>query len=182
MGRLLNKIVPILTQYAKNVFIWLITSSSNRISALLFAWCINQQYRFEVYVEGGRLHTVWKLENFSVAQILREIKFWNSRSLEFAIWAHLATEFWLFMTFWRLKFTKSTKLRAPKMAKMAVLELLKSPKLISRKIWVAEKSWNVHTVLHITTARNEAPLGKLQGIKFPSLFTKQKQNVWAENR
>ena len=53
MERLLNKIVPISTQYAKNVFIWLITSSSNRITALLFAWCINQQYRFEVYIEGG---------------------------------------------------------------------------------------------------------------------------------
>ena len=126
MERLLNKIVPISTQYAKNVFIWLITSSSNRITALLFAWCINQQYRFEVYVEGGRLHTVWKLQNFSVAQILREIKFWNSRSLEFAIWAHLATEFWLFMTFWRLKFTKWTIFKALKILKTAVLELLKN--------------------------------------------------------
>ena len=129
MGRLLNKVVPILTQYAKNVFIWLITSSSNRITALLFAWCINQQYRFEVYVEGGRIHTVWKLQNFSVAQILREIKFWNSRSLEFAIWAHLATEFWLFMTFWRLKFTKLTKLRATKMAKMAFFRASKVTKI-----------------------------------------------------
>ena len=32
------------------------------------------------------------------------------------------------------------------MAKTADLELLHSPKLISRKIWVAEKSWNFHTV------------------------------------
>ena len=32
------------------------------------------------------------------------------------------------------------------MAKMAVSELLASPKLISRKIWVIEKSWNFHTV------------------------------------
>ena len=31
------------------------------------------------------------------------------------------------------------------MAKCAVLELLNSTKLISRKIWVAEKSWNFHT-------------------------------------
>ena len=31
------------------------------------------------------------------------------------------------------------------MAKCAVLELLDSTKLISRKIWVAEKSWNFHT-------------------------------------
>ena len=32
------------------------------------------------------------------------------------------------------------------MAKMAVLELLESPKLISRKIWMTVKSWNLHTV------------------------------------
>ena len=29
---------------------------------------------------------------------------------------------------------------------MSVLELLDSPKLISRKIWITEKSWNFHTV------------------------------------
>ena len=37
-------------------------------------------------------------------------------------------------TFWRLQFTKLTKFRAPKIAKKLVLELLDSPKLISRKI------------------------------------------------
>ena len=42
-----------------------------------------------------------------------------------------------------LKFTKLTELRAPK---MAILELLVSLKLISRKIWVLEKSWNFHTL------------------------------------
>ena len=30
---------------------------------------------------------------------------------------------------------------------MADFALLESPKLISRKIWVIEKSWNFHTVL-----------------------------------
>ena len=45
-----------------------------------------------------------------------------------------------------LKFTKSTKFKAPKMAKTAVLELLDSAKLISRKISVIGKSLNVHTV------------------------------------
>ena len=34
------------------------------------------------------------------------------------------------------------------MIKTAVLESLDSPKLISRKIWVIEKSWNFHTVAH----------------------------------
>ena len=51
-----------------------------------------------------------------------------------------------FCTFWRLKFTKLSKFREQKMAKMAGLELLVSAKLISRKIWMREKSWNFHTV------------------------------------
>ena len=35
----------------------------------------------------------------------------------------------------------------PNMAKTAFLELLNSPKLISRKIWTTEiKSWNFHIV------------------------------------
>ena len=48
-----------------------------------------------------------------------------------------------FCTFWRLIFTKLTKLLAPIMAKLAVFALLESQKLISRKIWVIEKasSW-----------------------------------------
>ena len=36
--------------------------------------------------------------------------------------------------------------RDPEIAKTAVLELLDSPKLISRKIWMIGKSWNFHTV------------------------------------
>ena len=32
------------------------------------------------------------------------------------------------------------------MAKLAVLELQDCPKLISRKSWMTEKSWNIHTV------------------------------------
>ena len=49
-------------------------------------------------------------------------------------------------TFWRLKFTNFTKSRPSKKAKTTVLELLDSPKLISRKIWVIGKSWNFQTV------------------------------------
>ena len=48
-----------------------------------------------------------------------------------------------FCTFWMLKSTKLTKVSVPK---MAFFELLDSPKLLSRKIWVIEKSWNFHTV------------------------------------
>ena len=51
-----------------------------------------------------------------------------------------------FLHFYSLKLTKLTKFRAPKIAKKVILELLDSPKLISRQIWVAEKSRNFHTV------------------------------------
>ena len=54
-----------------------------------------------------------------------------------AILTHLVAlncDFYEFLHFVRLKFTKSTKFRAPKMTKTAVLELRGSPKLISRKI------------------------------------------------
>ena len=36
---------------------------------------------------------------------------------------------------------------------MAFLELLDSAKLISRKIWMKEKSWNFHTVLRVLNYR-----------------------------
>ena len=53
----------------------------------------------------------------------------------------------------RLKFIKYPKLRALQMAKNAFLELPDSPKLISRKIWMLEKSWNFHTVMHLRSTR-----------------------------
>ena len=56
------------------------------------------------------------------------------------------SEFWfsgIFPLFGMLKLTKRTKFTAHK---MAVFALQKSSKLISRKIWVMEKSWNFHTV------------------------------------
>ena len=62
------------------------------------------------------------------------------------IYSHWILIFLNFCTFWRLKFPKSTKFGAPKMEKMAILQLGKSPKLISRKIRVIEKSWNFHIV------------------------------------
>ena len=58
------------------------------------------------------------------------------RSAKYAILTHLQA---LFALFCRLKCTKSTKFRGPKMAKKGILGLLDSPKLISRKIWMIEK-------------------------------------------
>ena len=59
------------------------------------------------------------------------------------------SEVWFFMNFYNFEgwnLTISTKLIATKMAKTAFLELLDARKLISRKIWMIEKSWNFHTV------------------------------------
>ena len=52
----------------------------------------------------------------------------------------------IFCTFTRLKFPKFAIFTALKTAKMAVFAFLESSKLISRTIWVAEKSCNFHTV------------------------------------
>ena len=60
-------------------------------------------------------------------------------------------------TFWSLQFAKLLIFRAPEMEKMAVLEHLESAILISRKIWVAEKSSNFRTVY--TFERTSLDLG-----------------------
>ena len=81
--------------------------------------------------------TVWKLQNFPGTQILHEIKIGESRVSKSAMLTNWETEFWIwlvFALFCRLKFTNVTKFRSPKIAKMAVLELLDSPKFLSRKI------------------------------------------------
>ena len=45
-----------------------------------------------------------------------------------------------FCIYWEQKLPKNQKLESPKMAKMPFFELLKYPKLISRKIWVTENA------------------------------------------
>ena len=68
--------------------------------------------------------TVWKLENFSALQILREINLQGFRSSKNAIfWSFRASDLWIG-------------------SKMADFKLWKHKKLISRKIWVAGKYWN----------------------------------------
>ena len=74
--------------------------------------------------------TVWKFQDFSITQILREINFEESGSAKSAISTHLEAvnfDFYEFLHF-------SNKNRALIIAKMVVLELLDSSKLISRKI------------------------------------------------
>ena len=81
--------------------------------------------------------TVWKFHNFSITQILREINFWGSRSAKSAISKHLEAlnlDFCEFLHFLKAEIDLINKFRATKIVNMAVLELLDSPKLISRKI------------------------------------------------
>ena len=69
---------------------------------------------------------------------------WDSRSEKSAILTYLmALNFNLVLMFAskRLKFIKSTECRASKIAKRDFLNF-EPPKLISRKIWMTEKSWN----------------------------------------
>ena len=105
---------------------------------------------FQVRVNFS-LFTAWKFHNFSITQILREITFGDCRSAKSAnlksLWILI---FMKFCSFWRLKFTKVTNFRAPKMAKAAFLDLQNSPKLISRKIWMTEKSWNFQDYSYFT--------------------------------
>ena len=66
---------------------------------------------------------MWKFHDFSITQILREINCGDSRSPKST--THLEAVNFFFYDFLR---------RDPRIAKTAVLELLDSPKLISRKI------------------------------------------------
>ena len=86
---------------------------------------------------------MWKFDDFSITQILREINFGNSRSAKSVILAHLGIlnfAFYEILHFLKTEFIKLEKVRAPIMAKIADFALLEFPKLISREICVIEKS------------------------------------------
>ena len=48
------------------------------------------------------------------------------------------------------KNSQKSKFKASKCVEMADFALQESSKLISRKIWVIQKSWNFHTVIHLS--------------------------------
>ena len=80
---------------------------------------------------------MWIFHDFSFTQILRGINFEDSRSEKSAILRHLEAlnfDFYDILHFFKDTISKLAKFRAPKMAKTAFLELLDSPKLISRKM------------------------------------------------
>jgi len=126
----------------------------------------------------SKVQNEWKFHNFSLTQIIREINFWDSRNAKSDILTYLQVLIFMnFCIFWRLEFTKSTKIRAPEIAKTAVLLLLDSPKLISRKIWMTEKTWNFHTVWPLPDVYNvglfwvnDCARSIIEGLKFQRPF------------
>ena len=75
-----------------------------------------------------------KFHDFSITQILREITFGDSRSAKSAILTHfeaLNFDFHEFLHFLKAEIDQFDKTEAPK---MAIIELLHSTKLVSRKI------------------------------------------------
>ena len=93
--------------------------------------------------------TVWKFSNFPATLTLREINFgWfqkvkNCNFSNFEVWI-LLLEYNFILE--NVKIYQNSKFRAAKMIKIAVFGAIISPKMISRKIWMAVKSWNFHTV------------------------------------
>ena len=106
----------------------------------LFAICVSFYVKSILYTV---MHTVWKFQNFSVTHILCEIKVGWFRVSKSAISTHLEAvnlDFNDFLQFLKAENDQKSKLKASKMAIIAVLLLLNNPKLISRRIWwVTEK-------------------------------------------
>ena len=90
--------------------------------------------------------------NFTIFLSLRfYVKSGDARSTKSAIltrFGPLDFNFYVFFCpLWSVKLTKKSKLKVSKIEKRTFLELLHSSKLISRKIWMTEKSWNFHTAV-----------------------------------
>ena len=80
---------------------------------------------------------MWKFHNYSITQISHEINFEECRSAKSAIladWEGLYFHFYEFLHFSKSETHQIIKFQPLKLKKMSVLQLLDSPKLISRKI------------------------------------------------
>ena len=130
--------------------IWVVLKDKpNRSLTTLYCFVLQLHFDLKPY-RSRKLPTLWKFQDFSITQFLREINLGNSISAKYAFLTHLQAlnfEFYDFWTFWKVQFTKLTKFWDHTLAKTAVLGLLDSPKQISRKVWMTEKSWNLYTVL-----------------------------------
>ena len=80
---------------------------------------------------------MWKFQNFSISQILREINFGNSRSAKSAFSTHLEAlnfDWYGFLHVLKAEIYQIDKIQMPQNGKMTFSELLHSLKLISRNI------------------------------------------------
>ena len=78
---------------------------------------------------------MWKFQDFSATQILREINvghFEAPKTAILTIWAALNFEFVDIFDIFKREIAKKSKIRAAQMVKMAVFWASKSPKLFSR--------------------------------------------------
>ena len=114
--------------------------SWNVSTSLILRKSINKNKLFFVKLHKSSFYRIPQCGNYRIFLSLRfyvKSKLVNLRysNLQFQAFQQIV-RLWIInlCTFWRLEFTKLTKFRAPNMAKTAVLELLDSPKLISRKI------------------------------------------------
>ena len=86
--------------------------------------------------------TMLKISNFPATLILSKINLGWFQKLKTAVLLILKAmniDFWKNSTLKNVKVPKNLKSRATQMVKMAVFGASRWPKLISRKIWVAEK-------------------------------------------
>ena len=93
---------------------------------------------------------MWKLQKFSVNQILREIKVSEFKISKCTILAHSVSvnfDFNEFLHFLKAEFYQINQIQSSKNVKMAILRTSRISNLISRKIWEKVKSWSLHTEL-----------------------------------
>ena len=101
--------------------------------------------------------TVWEFQDFFITLIFREVNVEESRSAKSSILTHLEAlncDFYEFVHFNEDDIYKRIILKAPKIAKTAIFAILDSPKMILRKIWATEKSWNVQTMRYKQSFQN----------------------------
>ena len=148
---------------------------SQSFQCLLFHYClIGKQMYFNysihqtlVFMYMYVIYRPWQPNmQLSLCETVKTGKFWklfyhsefmgnwfrDFESVKSTALTHLKAldfDFLNFCTFWRQKLTKITKFRAPKIAKICIFETFTFSKLISRKIWITEKSWIFHTLQKI---------------------------------
>ena len=98
-----------------------VDGSSPKTKAQWSGKIVNKQLmKCKQCVKTRNLLTVWNFQDFCITEILREINFVNSRSAKSVILTQLGAlnfDFYEFLHFLRLKYTKLTKVPSPEMAK-----------------------------------------------------------------